>query len=329
MTDMEYRQLGRSGLTVSALGLGCNAFGARIDADRTQQVVDAAIEHGITFFDTADTYGLGASEELLGRALGKRRDDVVVATKFGMDMEGRNGPDWGARASRRYARRAVEASLRRLGTDHIDLYQIHQLDLVTPLDETLEVMNELVDEGKVRYLGCSNFAGWEVADAFWLARTRGLRPFVSAQNEYSLYNRSAEEELVPALARFGMGLLPYFPLAYGLLTGKYRRGERAPEGTRLALAAQAHRLENADFDRVDALQAYADDRGVTLLDVALGGLAAQPTVGSVIAGATSAEQVASNVRAAAWRPTGEDAEVLAGLNTARGRGMRHTSFSLR
>jgi aryl-alcohol dehydrogenase-like predicted oxidoreductase len=329
MTDMEYRQLGRSGLTVSALGLGCNAFGARIDADRTQRVVDAAIEHGITFFDTADTYGLGASEELLGRALGKRRDDVVVATKFGMDMEGRNGPDWGARASRRYARRAVEASLRRLGTDHIDLYQIHQLDLVTPLDETLEAMNELVDEGKVRYLGCSNFAGWEVADAFWLARTRGLRPFVSAQNEYSLYNRSAEEELVPALERFGMGLLPYFPLAYGLLTGKYRRGERAPEGTRLALAAQAHRLENADFDRVDALQGYADERGLTLLDVALGGLAAQRTVGSVIAGATSAEQVASNARAAAWRPTGEDADVLAGLNTARGRGMRHTSFSLR
>jgi aryl-alcohol dehydrogenase-like predicted oxidoreductase len=329
MTDMEYRQLGRSGLTVSALGLGCNAFGARIDADRTQRVVDAAIEHGITFFDTADTYGLGASEELLGRALGKRRDDVVVATKFGMDMEGRNGPDWGARASRRYARRAVEASLRRLGTDHIDLYQIHQLDLVTPLDETLEAMNELVDEGKVRYLGCSNFAGWEVADAFWLARTRGLRPFVSAQNEYSLYNRSAEEELVPALERFGTGLLPYFPLAYGLLTGKYRRGERAPEGTRLALSAQAHRLENADFDRVDALQGYADERGLTLLDVALGGLAAQRTVGSVIAGATSAEQVASNARAAAWRPTGEDADVLAGLNTARGRGMRHTSFSLR
>jgi aryl-alcohol dehydrogenase-like predicted oxidoreductase len=329
MTDMEYRQLGRSGLTVSALGLGCNAFGARIDADRTQQVVDAAIEHGITFFDTADTYGLGESESLLGRALGKRRDDVVVATKFGMDMEGRNGPDWGARASRRYARRAVEASLRRLGTDHVDLYQIHQLDLVTPLEETLEVMNELVDEGKVRYLGCSNFAGWEVADAAWLARTRGLRPFVSAQNEYSLYNRAAEEELVPALERFGMGLLPYFPLAYGLLTGKYRRGEHAPEGTRLALAAQAHRLENADFDRVDALQSYADERGVTLLDVALGGLAAQPTVGSVIAGATSAEQVASNVRAAAWRPQGDDADVLAGLNTARGRGMRHASFSLR
>ena len=329
MTDMEYRQLGRSGLTVSALGLGCNAFGARIDAERTQQVVDAAIEHGITFFDTADVYGNGASEELLGKALGKRRDDVVVATKFGMDMEGHNGPDWGARASRRYARRAIEASLRRLGTDHVDLYQIHQLDLVTPLEETLEVMDELVDEGKVRYVGCSNFAGWEVADAHWLARTRGLRPFVSAQNEYSLYNRAAEEELVPALERFGMGLLPYFPLAYGLLTGKYRRGEHAPEGTRLALAAQSHRLENADFDRVDALQDYADERGLTLLDVALGGLAAQPTVGSVIAGATSAEQVASNARAAAWRPAGDDADVLAGLNTARGRGMRHASYSLR
>ena len=227
---MEYRQLGRSGLTVSVVGIGCNAFGARIDAARTQQVVDAAIDQGVTFFDTADTYGLGASEELLGKALGRRRDDVVVATKFGMDMDGRNGPDWGARASRRYARKAVEASLRRLGTDHIDLYQLHQPDLVTPVEETLEVMNELVDEGKVRYLGCSNFAGWEAVDAHWTARTRGLRGFVSAQNEYSLYNRAAEEDLVPALRRLGMSLLPYFPLAYGLLTGKYRRGEDAPAG---------------------------------------------------------------------------------------------------
>ena len=324
---MEYRQLGRSGLTVSAVGIGCNAFGARIDAERTQQVVDTAIDLGVTFFDTADTYGLGESEVLLGRALGRRRDDVVVATKFGMDMQGRNGPDWGARASRRYARTAVEASLRRLGTDRIDLYQIHQPDLVTPVEETLEVMNELVDEGKVRYLGCSNFAGWEVVDAHWTARTRGLRGFVSAQNEYSLYNRSAEEELVPALARLRMSLLPYFPLAYGLLTGKYRRGEDAPAGSRLSHSAQAHRLESADFDRVEALERYAEDRGLSILDVALGGLAAQPTVGSVIAGATSAAQVESNVRAASWRPVGDDAEVLAGINAVRAPGMRHTSFT--
>jgi aryl-alcohol dehydrogenase-like predicted oxidoreductase len=325
--DMEHRQLGQSGLTVSALGIGCNAFGARIDAQRTQQVVDAAIDHGVTFFDTSDTYGLGASEELLGRALGPRRDDVVIATKFGMDMQGRNGPDWGARASRRYARKAVEASLRRLGTDHIDLYQIHQPDLVTPVEETLEVMNELVDEGKVRYLGCSNFAGWEVVDAHWTARTRGLRGFVSAQNEYSLYNRSAEEELVPALERLGMSLLPYFPLAYGLLTGKYRRNAEPPAGSRLSSSAQAHRLEGADFDRIEALERYAEERGVSLLQVALGGLAAQRAVGSVIAGATSAAQVGVNVQAAAWRPIGEDAEVLAGINAMRAPGMRHTSYT--
>ena len=327
--DMAYRQLGQSGLTVSAIGIGCNAFGARIDAERTQQVVDAAIEHGVTFFDTSDTNGLGASEELLGQALGERRDDVVVATKFGMDMQGRNGPDWGARASRRYARRAVEASLRRLGTDHIDLYQIHQPDLVTPVEETLEVMNELVDEGKVHYLGCSNFAGWEVVDAHWTARTRGLRGFVSAQNEYSLYNRSAEEELVPALDRLGMSLLPYFPLAYGLLTGKYRRGEGAPAGSRLSSSTQAHRLEGADFDRVEALERYAAERGVSILEVALGGLAAQRAVGSVIAGATSAAQVEANVKAASWRPTGADAEVLAGINAVRGPGRVHTSFTRR
>ena len=253
----------------------------------------------------------------------------MVATKFGMDMRGGNGPDWGARASRRYARKAVEASLRRLGTDHIDLYQIHQLDLVTPLEETLEAMNELVDEGKVRYLGCSNFAGWEAVDAHWTARNRGLRGFVSAQNEYSLYNRSAEDDLVPALSRLGMSLLPYFPLAYGLLTGKYRRGEVAPEGTRLSAANQSHRLEGADFDRVEALESYAAERGLGILDVALGGLAAQPRVGSVIAGATSAEQVVANVAAGSWRPHGEDAEVLAGLNTVSGAGMRHTSFARR
>ncbi len=233
---MTYRPLGSSGLMVSTIGLGTNAFGSRIDADRSRAVVDAALDAGITLFDTADTYGVGASEEVLGAALGKRRDDVVLATKFGMDMQGANGPDWGARASRRYVRRAVEASLRRLGTDHIDLYQLHQPDLVTPIHETLEAMTELVDEGKVRYLGCSNFAAWEVVDAHWTARTAGLRSFVSAQNEYSLYNRAAEEELVPALSRLGMSLIAYFPLAYGLLTGKYRRGEDAPEGSRLSLA---------------------------------------------------------------------------------------------
>ncbi len=327
MSEMTYRPLGSSGLMVSVVGLGTNAFGARVDADQARAVVDAAIEAGITLFDTADTYGRGASEELLGRALGGRRDDVVVATKFGMDMDGANGQDWGARASRRYVRRAVEASLRRLGTDHIDLYQLHQPDLVTPVAETLEALTELVTEGKVRYLGCSNFAAWEVVDAHWTASTRGLRPFVSAQNEYSLYNRAAEEELLPALSSVGMSLIAYFPLAYGLLTGKYRRGEHAPAGSRLSADNQAHRLANADWDRIEALEDYAARRDVGILDVAIGGLAAQPQVASVIAGATRPDQVRANVRAGLWRPSQDDLAALATVNAQRGTGMTHRSFT--
>jgi aryl-alcohol dehydrogenase-like predicted oxidoreductase len=327
MSEMTYRPLGTSGLMVSTVGLGTNAFGARIDEEESQAVVDAALDAGITLFDTADTYGRGASEELLGRALGKRRDDVVVATKFGMDMGGANGPDWGARASRRYVRRAVEASLRRLGTDHIDLYQLHQPDLVTPVAETLEALTELVTEGKVRYLGCSNFAAWEVVDAHWTARTKNLQPFVSAQNEYSLYNRAAEEELLPALSQVGMGLIAYFPLAYGLLTGKYRRDAEAPPGSRLSADNQSHRLANADWERIEALEGYADQRGVNILDVAMGGLAAQPTVASVIAGATRPEQVEANVRAGLWRPSSDDLAALAEVNRDRGAGMTHRSFT--
>jgi aryl-alcohol dehydrogenase-like predicted oxidoreductase len=329
MTDMTYRPLGPSGLMVSTIGLGTNAFGSRIDEQQSRTVVDAAIDAGVTLFDTSDTYGTGASEEVLGRALGTRRDDVVLATKFGMDMGGANGPDWGARASRRYVRKAVEASLRRLGTDHIDLYQLHQPDLVTPVEETLEALTELVTDGKVRYVGCSNFAAWEVVDAHWTATTAGLRPFVSAQNEYSLYNRAAEEELLPALSHLGMSLIAYFPLAYGLLTGKYRRGEQAPAGSRLGADNQAHRLAGADWDRIEALHAYADERGVGILDVALGGLAAQPSVGSVIAGATRPEQVLANVRAGLWEPTSEDLAALAEVNAGRGAGMTHASFTRR
>jgi aryl-alcohol dehydrogenase-like predicted oxidoreductase len=319
--------LGRSGLVVPRLGIGCNAFGKRIDADQVRAVVDAAIGHGATFFDTADVYGFGASEELLGRALRGRRDDVVVATKFGMDMEGRNGPDHGARASRRYLRRAVEASLRRLGTDYIDLYQLHQPDLVTPIEETLAALGELVTEGKVRYVGCSNFAAWEVTGAHHVAHRLGVPAFVTAQNEYSLYNRSAEEELVPACLDAGVSLLPYFPLAYGLLTGKYRRGEDAPRGTRLSLESQRSRLESADFDRVEALAAFADQRGVDLLTVAIGGLAAQPGVGSVIAGVSRPEQVQANVRALEWTPSAEDLEVLAEINREPLPGMTYRSYT--
>ncbi|HSV38673.1 MAG TPA: aldo/keto reductase [Nocardioidaceae bacterium] len=323
---MRYRSLGPSGLMVSVAGVGCNAFGTRIDAQRTQEVVDAALEVGVTLFDTADTYGLGASEELLGRALGDRRDEVVVATKFGMPASGLNGSEDEGRASRDYLRRAVHGSLRRLGTDWIDLYQLHQPDLVTPYDETLGALQELVDEGKIRHYGCSNFQAWELVDAQWTAQAAGLSGFVSAQNEYSLYNRTAEAELVPTCERFGIGLLPYFPLAYGLLTGKYSRRQAAPPGSRLAAENQRHRLEGADFGRVDVLQQYADESGISLLDVALGGLAAQPTVASVIAGATRGEQVRANVSAGLWEPSGPDLKALAELNTGPAVGLRYSSF---
>jgi aryl-alcohol dehydrogenase-like predicted oxidoreductase len=309
--ELAQRPLGHSGIQVSAVGVGCNAFGTRIDADQVRAVVDAAIDRGVTFFDTADVYGLGASEELLGAALAGRRDEVVVATKFGMDMQGRNGDDGGRRGSAAYVRTAVEASLRRLGTDHIDLYQLHTPDRATPLEETLEALDALVRAGTVRAVGCSNTQAWELVDADWTSRTHGWVRFATAQNEYSLYNRTAEVELVPACRHLDVGLLPYFPLAYGLLTGKYRRGEEAPEGTRLA--QQAERLRSADWDRIDALQAYADERDLSLLQVAMGGLAAQPAVTSVIAGVTRPDQVRANADAASWTPSAADLDALAGI----------------
>jgi aryl-alcohol dehydrogenase-like predicted oxidoreductase len=323
MSDMRYVPLGGSGLKVSVVGLGCNAFGARIDAEQTQSVVDAAIDHGINFFDTSDSYGDGDSEHLLGRALGPRREDVVVATKFGMGR--RAYDDDVAHGSRRYIRRSVEASLRRLGTDYIDLYQLHRPDPVTPMQETLQTMSELVAEGKVRYLGSSNLTAWQVTDASWIARTCGTERFISAQNEYSLYNRLAEAELSPACQAAGVGLLPYFPLAYGLLTGKYRRGEAAPEGTRLSAPNQAKRLENADWDRIEALQSFAAERDVSLLELAIAGLAAQPAVASVISGATRPEQVASNVAALRWTPTEQDLEALRRLGPSRA--FSYTTFA--
>ncbi|HEX6499385.1 MAG TPA: aldo/keto reductase [Micromonosporaceae bacterium] len=305
---MRFRRLGDSGLVVSVVGVGCNNFGRKVDVDGTVAVVDAALELGVNFFDTADIYGnpLGASEELLGEALKGRRDDVVIATKFGMDMAGSNGPDWGARGARRYIRRAVEASLRRLRTDYIDLYQLHAPDPATPIEETLSALDDLVRAGKVRYIGSSNFAGWQVADAAWTARTAHLTPFVSAQNHYNWLHRAPESDLVPACRHFGVGLLPYFPLANGLLTGKYRRDSAAPAGARLAEDRFAHRLAAAPWDTIEALDGFARTRGISLLDIAIGGLAAKPAVASVIAGATSPEQVAANVAAAAWVPSDED-----------------------
>ena len=305
VSEMTYTQLGPSGLTVSTVGLGCNNFGARMPDEDVPKVVHAAIDAGVTLFDTADVYGnAGGSETLLGQALGARRRDVVIATKFGSDMQGANGPDWGARGSRRYIRIAVEASLRRLGTDWIDLYHLHTPDPHTPIEETLAALDELVQEGKVRYLGSSNLAGWQVVDADWVARTSGYTGFVSAQNEYSWLNRDAEAELVPALARTGQSLLPYFPLARGLLTGKYRRAEGAPAGTRLA--KQTEPLQRANFDVIEAVEKFAADRGLSMLQVAIGGLAVMPTVGSVIAGATKVDQVRQNVAAGLWVPSEED-----------------------
>jgi aryl-alcohol dehydrogenase-like predicted oxidoreductase len=309
--EMTYQQLGLSGLTVSTVGLGCNNFGARMADEDVPAVVNAAIEAGITLFDTADVYGsAGGSEVLLGDALGSRRGEVIIATKFGSDMRGANGSDWGARGSRRYIRIAVENSLRRLGTDWIDLYQLHEPDPNTPIEETLAALTEVVAEGKVRYVGSSNLAGWQVIDADWTARTSGFEAFISAQNEYSWVNRSVETELVPALEHTGQSLLPYFPLASGLLSGKYRRGQSAPADSRLARASHAARLDKANFDLIEAIEAYAAERGLSMLQVAIGGLAAMPTVGSVIAGATSAEQVKQNVDAGLWVPSGDDLEAL-------------------
>ncbi|MEV6347968.1 aldo/keto reductase [Actinoplanes sp. NPDC051851] len=302
MSDMSYRRLGDSGLVVSVVGIGCNNFGRKLDADGTREVVDAAIDAGITLFDTADIYGTphGSSEQLLGAALKGRRDEVVLATKFGMDMEGVNGRDFGARGSRRYIVRAVEASLRRLETDHIDLYQMHQPDPATPIDETLAALDDLVRSGKVRYLGNSNFTGWQIADADWTARASDRTPFISAQNRYSLLHREVEAEVVPACERFGLGLLPFFPLDSGLLSGKYRRGEKPGAGTRLSQERYAPWLADADWDTIEALTAFGADRGHSLLDVAIAGLAARPAVTSVIAGATTAEQVQANAAAGSW-----------------------------
>ena len=303
---MEHRTLGRSGLQVSVVGLGCNAFGMRCDAEQTAAVVHRALDLGVTLFDTADIYGgRGGSEELLGKALGSRRADVVIATKFGGPMG--EGP-YARGASKRYVHAALEASQRRLGTDWIDLDQLHFPDASTPQEETLQALDEIVRSGKVRYIGCSNFAAWQLADAQWISRDCGLASYVSAQNLYNLLDRRIERELVPACAHFGVGVLPYFPLASGFLTGKYRRGSPPPEGTRLAGAGPlAERLlSEENFDQIEALDAFARERGRSLLELAIGWLASQHCVASVIAGATRPEQVTANVEAGAWKLAPEE-----------------------
>jgi aryl-alcohol dehydrogenase-like predicted oxidoreductase len=307
---MRMRRLGTSGLKVSEVGLGCNNFGMRIDQKATQVVVDAALDAGISFFDTADIYGGTKSEEFLGKALGKRRGDIVLATKFGMAVGGDETKKGG---SRRWIMRAVEDSLTRLGTDWIDLYQLHQPDPDTPIDETLRALDDLVTQGKVRYIGNSNFTGWQIADADWTAA--GGARFISAQNQYSLLDRKVEFEVLPACEHFGLGFLPFFPLASGLLSGKYRRGEKPPEGTRLAAwgARGSAALSDKNFDKIEKLTGWAEERGHTILELAFAWLLGHEVVSSVIAGATSAEQVQTNAAAAAWALSPEEVKEVDGL----------------
>jgi len=302
---MEIRNLGRSGLRVSLVGLGCNNFGGRLDLAATRRVVDRAIDAGITLFDTADSYGnRGGSETLLGEVLGSRRPDIVLATKFASPM---NDAQTMKGASRRYIMGAVEASLRRLKTDWIDLYQMHWPDPLTPIEETLRALDDLVHQGKVRYIGCSNLTAWEIADAAWTARHHGLTPFVSAQNEYSLLSREQSAPILPALERYGMGLLPYYPLASGLLTGKYKRGEPLPPGRLQSVKMWNERfLTERNWAVVEQLEGFARERGHALIELAFGWLASHAAVGSVIAGATTPEQIDANVGAAAWKLSDAD-----------------------
>jgi aryl-alcohol dehydrogenase-like predicted oxidoreductase len=303
---MRTRKLGLSDLEVPVVGLGCNNFGGRIDEDASRAVIDAALDAGVTFFDTADVYGnRGGSEEIIGRALEGRRDEVVLASKFGHDL----GDGETRRGSREYIRKAIEASLGRLRTDRIDLYQYHRPDGVTPLEETLDALEELVQEGKVRAIGSSNFTAAMVEEAHGIASERGQTPFATEQSQYSWLRRVAEEELLPTCARLGVGFIPYFPLASGLLTGKYRKGEPPPEGTRL----HGREIDDADLDRVDRLRAFADAHGISLLDVAIGGLLAQPGVACVITGATKPEQIHANAAAGDWEPSAADLDELTSL----------------
>ncbi len=303
---MEYRTLGKSGLQVSVVGLGCNNFGGRVDAQGTAAVVDKCIDMGITFFDTADAYGRGASEEFMAPALKPHRRNVVVATKSAVPMG--EGPYWGG-TSRKYLTEAVEDCLRRLDTDYIALYPMHRWDPRVPPEETLRVLDDLVRSGKVRYAGCSNYAAWQVAESAWIARTEHLTPYVSVQNEYSILNQGPRPEVIPVCERYGLGLLPYFPLASGFLTGKYRPDQAPPEGTRLSAPNSpfaARILNEKNFDALLKLEGFARERGHSMVELAFSWLASQPVVSSVIAGATRPEQVAENARAADWKLTPDE-----------------------
>ncbi|WP_024506204.1 aldo/keto reductase [Bradyrhizobium sp. ARR65] len=303
---MQIRNLGGSGLRVSAVGLGCNNFGQRADLETSRKVIHRALDLGITLFDTADIYaGMGGSETVLGTVLGDRRKDIVLATKFSKPMA-TDGTKQGA--SRRYIMSAVEASLKRLKTDYIDLYQQHDYDPLTPLEETLRALDDLIRQGKVRYIGNSNFPAWRIAEAEFTARAANVNRFISCQDEYSLLVRGIEKELLPAAQEYKLGLLPYFPLASGLLTGKYKRGAAAPEGTRFATTPRLrdHYVTPRNEEIAEKLQAFAQARGHTLLELAFSWLAARPQVASIIAGATRVEQVEQNVKAIAWTLSAEE-----------------------
>jgi aryl-alcohol dehydrogenase-like predicted oxidoreductase len=302
---MEYRNLGHSGLQVSVVGLGTNNFGGRMDAEQAKIVVDRALDLGINLFDTADVYGnRGLSEEYLGRALKGRRRDAVIATKFRSPMG--EGPHWSG-GSRRYVYDAVHDSLRRLGTDYIDLYQIHNPDPSTPIEETLRALDDLVRSGEVRYIGHSNFTAAMTVEAAWVAKSEHLTPFISAQNHYNLLERSIERDNLPAMCvKYGLGILPFFPLASGFLTGKYRPNQEAPAGTRLAGQMGGRWLTDANYEKLQKLEAIADGAGRSMLELAMSWLACQPAVTSVIAGATKPEQVEQNVAAAGWKLTPDE-----------------------
>jgi aryl-alcohol dehydrogenase-like predicted oxidoreductase len=314
MAELPTRPLGDSGLQATVVGLGCNNFGRRLDLDGTRAVVDAALAEGLTFLDTADIYGGGRSEEYLGEVLQGRREQVVLATKFGMDRGDGEGP----RGSRDYILDAVQQSLRRLRTDVIDLYWYHQPDGVTPIAETLETLDELIRAGTVRAIAASNFSAEQIEEADAVARERRLTRFCAVQNQYSLLVREAEREVLPACERLGLGFVPYFPLASGLLTGKYRPGRAGPEGARLSGRDQIATAEQ--FALIDALEQYARERGIGLIDVAIGALLARPPVASVIAGATKPEQVRSNAAAARWKPSRQDLEALEAVLAPSARG---------
>jgi len=314
---MKQRNVGATGVKVSLLGLGCNNFGLRMPVEDSRAVIDKALDLGITFFDTADVYGnKGGSETALGMYLGSRRNDIFIASKFGSPMDAAGTLRGG---SRRYVMQAVEASLARLKTDWIDLYQMHRPDPDTPVEETLRALDDLVKQGKVRYIGFSQVAGWQLADRHWTAKHSGLSPVTAVETEYSLIVRDAERELVPAMKEYGVGLLPFYPLASGFLTGKYQRGAPMPEGARLTKGKRyADRfMTEANWDVLAKLEAFCKARGRTLLELALSWLAAQPVVLSVIAGATRAGQVELNVKAIEWALTPQELAEIDGITGKR------------